>query len=239
MRRVIFEEDGYYHIFNRGVDKRNIFMSEGDRWRFLQGLFLFNNSEKVGNILWQMERSRGEVNFGNLKEFLKENKEENDPIVSILAYCLKDNHFHLLLKEIREGGIQLFMQKLGIGYVRYFNNKHNRQGSLFEGPFKAIRIDKDEYLQYLLAYINIINPAQKIISEIKKTGIKDKEKVKSFIEEFPWSTHQEYLEKRKSIIIEKDILGDFFPSAERYREFTEDILNAKEDIWKAESLFLE
>ncbi len=239
MRKISFEEGGYYHIFNRGVDKRKIFMSEGDRWRFLQGLCLFNNKENVGNILWKMERKRGEVTLKSIKDFLIEEKEKKEPVILILAYCLKDNHFHLLLKEIEEGGIQAFMHKFTSGYVGYFNNKHNRGGSLFEGPFKAARIDKDEYLQYLLAYINIINPAQEIVSGIKETGIKEKEGVKEFIEKFPWSTHQEYLGKRNSIIIEKEIFNEIFPSVESYREFTEDILTAKENIWKAESVFLE
>ncbi len=239
MRKISFEEGGYYHIFNRGVDKRKIFMDEGDRWRFLQGLCLFNNKENVGNILWKMERKRGEITLRSIKGFLIEEKDKKESIVLILAYCLKDNHFHLLLKETEEGGIQSFMHKFTSGYVKYFNNKYKRQGSLFQGPFEAVRIEKDEYLQYLLAYINIINPAQTIISGIKETGIKDKEEIKDFIKEFPWSTHQEYLGKRNSIIIEKEIFNELFPSVESYREFTEDILTTKENIWKADSVFLD
>ncbi len=239
MRKVSFEEGNYYHIFNRGVDKRNIFMDEGDRWRFLQGLCLFNNKENVGNILWKMERKRGDVTLKSIKDFLIESSEERESIVLILAYCLKDNHFHLLLKEIGEGGIQSFMHKFASGYVKYFNNKYKRGGSLFQGPFKAVAVDRDEYLQYLLGYINIINPAQSIIPNIKEMGIKNKEGVKELIEEFPWSTHQEYLGKRNSIIIEKEIFSEIFSATESYQEFTEDVLAEKENLWRAESIFLE
>ncbi len=239
MRRTFFEEGGYYHVFNRGVDKRKIFMNEGDMWRFLQGLCLFNNKENIGNILWKMERKRGEVTLKSLKDFLIQEKEKKEPVVLILAYCLKGNHFHLLLKETEKGGIQFFMHKLASGYVRYFNNKYKRQGSLFQGPFKAVRVEKDNYLTHLLGYINIINPVQEIVPGVKEEGIKDKKKVEEFIQGFPWSTHQEYLGKRNSIIIQKEIFNEIFLSTKEYEDFTNDVLNTKKDIWKAETLFLE
>jgi len=239
MRNISFEKGNYYHIFNRGVDKRDIFLNDNDKWRFLQGLFLFNSKESTGNILWQMERKRGEVTFSTLKDFFTENKEEKEPIVLILAYCLKENHFHLLLKETEEGGIQSFMHKLGSSYAKYFNNKQKRQGVLFQGSFKAVRIDSDKYLQYLLAYINIVNPAQEVSERIKEEGIERKEEAKEFIEKFPWSTHQEYLGKRNSIIIEKEIFENIFPTPKDYEEFTDMVLSAKEDVWRAEHLFLE
>ena len=109
-----------YHVYNRGVAKCSICNKEDDRWRFLQGLCLFNDKNSAANALWQLARNRGELNLKILKDYIV--KHQRKPLVRIIAYCIMDNHYHLLVEEINEGGIVKFMQKLGVGYVRYFNN---------------------------------------------------------------------------------------------------------------------
>ena len=238
MRKLKFEKGKIYHVFNRGVEKREIFKDDNDRWRFLQGLFLFNDEKTTANLLWQMEKNRGRVTFGVLKEFFAEEKRNREPLVRIMADCLMPNHFHLLIEEIREGGISKFMHKLGTGYAEYFNNKYGRVGSLFQGRFKAVVVDDEMYLRYLLVYVNEINPAELREPRLKEEGIKNLGMVMKFIESHQWSTSQEYRDKRESIIIEKGILGEFFPDARTYRQFVEDVLANKK--WqRAENLFLE
>src|SRR3989338_6967882 len=166
MRNVKFVPGSIYHIYNRGVDKRDIFMEEADKWRCLQGLCLFNDEKNSSNILWQIEKNRGEVNFKILKDYIV--KEGKKPLVRILAYGLMPNHYHLLVEELQGGGISKFMHKFGLGYARYFNNKYKRSGSLFEGRFKAVSVENEIYLQYLLVYINVINPGQLIESKLKE-----------------------------------------------------------------------
>jgi len=227
MRKVKFEKGKIYHIFNRGVEKRNIFVNDSDRWRFLQGMYSFNEESSSNRLLWELENKRGGLNFTTIKDFLKDNPTERNPLVEIMADCLMPNHFHLILKEIKENGISRFMHKLGTGYVGYFNKKYERVGGLFQGPFKAVLIEKELYLQYLLIYINVLNPGQLIEPNLKEEGIKDIDAIMKFAEEFQWSTHQEYLGKRDSIIVKKGVLGELFESLEQYKEFTRDILLSK------------
>lgn len=226
MRKIKFVKGNYYHIFNRGVEKRNIFNNDRDRWRFLQGMFLFNDKNSSFDILHEIERkNKGRINFYLLKEFIHNNQQtERMPLVRIIADCLMPNHYHFLIEEIKENGISQFMQKLGIGYTKYFNKKYRRVGGLFQGPFKAVAIKNDLYLQYLLIYINIVNPGQLIEPELKEKGALDIEKVMNFAKSCPWSTHQDHLGLRNSIIIDKGIFRDFFPNPEKYQEFARDIL---------------
>ena len=224
-RKIRFEPNHIYHIYNRGVDKRDVFMEDNDRWRCLQGFCLFNDEKNSSNVLWQMEKNRGEVNLKILKDYII--KEGRKPIVRILAYCLMPNHFHLLVEELQEGGIVRFMHKLDGGYAHYFNKKYGRSGSLFEGPFKAVLVENETYLQYLLVYINVINPGQLVEPKLKKEGIRDIEAIIRAADECLWSTHQEYSGKRGSIIIDKGILGEMFLTPEKYRDFVGQVLSDK------------
>lgn len=235
MRKIQFSKNYFYHIFNRGVDKREIFLNDSDRWRFLQALFLFNDEKSSASLLWELERKRGPINFKILREFLASHPEPRHPLVRITTDCLMPNHYHLILEEIIDGGISRFMHKLGTGYTQYFNKKYNRVGSLFQGPFKAILIENELYLKYLLVYINVINPSE--LCEAKLTA-ENIEKVLSFVEEFLWSTHREYLGKRDSIIINKGLLGEIFSNPETYREFAKNMLLTKQ-YNSASPLFLE
>jgi len=238
MRTIQFIKGHFYHIFNRGVEKRDIFESEADMWRFLQALFLFNDEKSLISSLYGLERDKGAMNFSVIKNFFQEQGYNRDPLVRICADCLMPNHFHLLIEEIKENGISRFMHKIGTGYTNFFNAKYDRVGSLLQGPYKAVMVENDDYLQYLLAYINIINPAQLIEPEIKEKGVMDIDKVLDFAENYQWSTHQYYLGKMESIIVDKGIFQNFFPTPEEYRDFSKKILLGRQ-YKSASSLFLE
>lgn len=228
MKRAIpFVIGKIYHVYNRGVAKCSISDGSADSWRFLQGLCLFNDITSVANILWQLERERGRLTLNVLKEYLKKEGEERSALVRILAYCLMGNHYHLLLEEIREGGISKFMHKLGGGYARYFNTKHDRVGSLFQDKFKSVLVDNEEYLQYVLVYINVLNPAEFIEHHWKENGIGDIEQVLKFAEEYLGSSHLDYLGKRGSLILDKGILGEIFSTPDKYMEFVRMVLRDK------------
>lgn len=129
----------YYHIYNRGVEKIDVFRGERDYRRFLKSLAEFNTSEPA----YKIDRA-------NRKGLNVDKK----PYVEIIAYCLNPNHFHLLLKQVVESGISEFMRKLGTGYTMYFNKKHERVGALFQGKFKSVYVKDNNHLLYLSAYIN-------------------------------------------------------------------------------------
>jgi len=228
MRKTKFAKGNIYHIFNRGVEKRDIFLNDSDRWRFLQGLYLFNDENVSANTLWEISRNEGTVKFPLVVNSVNR-KGRRNRLVKIMADCLMPNHYHLLLEENREGGISRFMHKLGIGYTKYFNKKYDRVGGLFQGAFKAVLVDKDLYLQYLLVYLNVVNPAELIEPKLKERGINinDVDKIMKFVVGYPWSTHQEYLGKRNSIIIDKGILENMFANSSKYAEFAKDVLLTK------------
>ncbi|PLX27797.1 hypothetical protein C0583_00980 [Candidatus Parcubacteria bacterium] len=161
-------EGGYYHVYNRGVDKRKVFNTEKDYKRFLQSLIEFNTVNPIGSIrevnrykvLENSTVSRpprsADADLGGLETTVS--------LVKIYAYCLLPNHFHLLVKEEQEKGVGRFMSKVGNGYTKYFNIINNRSGFLFQGKYKKKLIDNENYLAYLTAYINCNSE----IHEIKK-----------------------------------------------------------------------
>ena len=228
-RRIKFVPGGIYHIYNRGVAKCNICEEDADFWRMLQGLCLFNDKNNVNNILWQIERDRGRLTLNVLKDYINKQDTIREPLVRILAYCIMPNHFHLVIAEFEEGGIVKLMHKFGTGYVRYFNKKHNRVGGLFQGRFKAVQVESERQLLYLLIYINVINPGQLIEPNLKEEGIKNIGAVLERAENYPWGTHQEYLGKRNSLIINKRRLIEMLDldPPQKYRELVENVLRAK------------
>lgn len=228
MRRVKFAPNSIYHIYNRGVEKRRIFVDDRDRWRFVQGLFLFNDERAKANLLWRIERENaGRINFRILREFMEKNEADRKPLVRIIADCLMPNHFHLILEELADNGISKFMHKLGTGFAMYFNKRYERVGSLFQGRFKAVHVDNDAYLKNLLVYVNVINPAELIEPNFKEEGLKDIESVMSFTKNFVWSTNQEYLGLRDSPIVDKGIVSTLFPTPAEYEDFVRTVLLTK------------
>ena len=236
MKKPQFVENHFYHLYNRGVEKRNIFNDDDDRWRFLQGLFLFNDVDISANVLWQVERNFGRATFKTLNTFLKE--QQRKPLVRLMADCLMPNHYHLLVEQIEDRGISKFMQKFGTGYTNYFNRKHERVGSLFQGVFKAVLVETQEQLERLLVYINVINPGQLIEPNLKDDGIRDIEKILKFAKDYFWGTHREYLGVRDSFIIDKGLLGDIFSNPEDYRNFVRAALEERK-LGSISNLFLE
>ncbi len=209
----------FYYIYNRGAGGEPIFLQEKDRLRFLQALYLFNDKNCLKNILWRIERDEKRVDFQSIMKFCKEKGLERDPLVCVLAYCLAEKGFHLLLKEKQSDGISILMQKMG-AYTRYFNNEHCRKGTIYEGRYKQHRILCEKELKYLLGYINISVPLQENGSSELSSYIADKEK-DSLGDCFRWSSHQNYLGERKGLVVEKDIFEDVFFGSKEYRAFAE------------------
>ncbi|MDO8552806.1 MAG: transposase [bacterium] len=179
-RRHEFSVDEWYHCFNRGVDKRIVFENEQDASRFLIILYLANGTEPM-----QIFNTDKPTFAKALEEY------RGKPIVSLGAYCLMPNHFHLLLKEIIEGGISEFMRKLGIAYTMYFNAKNQRVGNLFIRPFRSRHVRDDSYFQRVLQYIHC-NPAELYEPGWKLGKVKDVRLLEKKLIEYPYSSLQSY-----------------------------------------------
>ena len=142
------------HAYNRGTRKLDIFHDEHDREYFLQALFYFNDSHSIPNIFDELRGKYPDL----LEQFLwPQDWSERDPLVLVHAYVAMPNHFHLVLEETREDGISLFMQKLSTGMTGRYNIRYKTSGNLFQGRYKYAHVRKDEYLQYLGAYVQVKN----------------------------------------------------------------------------------
>lgn len=198
-RTISFSEHEFYHVYNRGTDKRVIYQSPKDYQRFLDLLFLAN-SDKSFNIR-DLKKDHE-----NIFECTRGNQ-----LVAIGAYCLMPNHFHILVTPLAEGGLSKFMNKLTTGYSMYFNKKYERTGSLFEGRFKAKHADSDEYLKYLFSYIHL-NPTSLIQTGWKEEGIKDVGKTFDFVSQYNYSSLMDnFTDARKIIsILNKEVFPEYF-----------------------------
>ena len=202
-RKIKFSEGEYYHIYNRGVDKRDIFMDKYDYDRFLLLLDICNSSLPIEVREVMKEKDIGGLTSGDKEETLAD----------IGVWCLMPNHFHILLKEKSGIGITKFIQKLSTAFTMYFNNKYERNGSLFQGTFKAKHIEKDEYLKYLFSYIHL-NPVKLIQSDWKEKGIEDIENAKDFLNNYEYSSYRDYINPNssESRIINEKAFPEYFKS---------------------------
>lgn len=133
--------------------------------------------------------------------------EVGEKIVAIGAYCLMPNHFHILIKEITEGGITKFMSKLLTAYSTYFNIKCKRVGALFSSEFKAQHLDSDNYLKYIFAYIHL-NPLKLIEPNWREMKI-NKQRARSYLSEYYFSSYQDYTNSNREV--SRTLTKDVFP----------------------------
>lgn len=199
-----------YHIYNRGVDKRTIFIDEGDKYRFVHDLFEFNDKNPTTNMSIYLKNnpSTKEVGLPKLK------RQPRELLVEILAYCLMDNHFHLMVKQKSEKGISEFMQKLGTGYTNYFNKKYDRSGVLFQGKFKSVHLSNISHFLYLPIYIHL-NPLDFKFPEWREKKVKDFKSAINFLENYRWSSYLDYIGKKNfPSLIKKDFILSRFNNSE-------------------------
>ncbi len=219
-RKFRFSIEEFYHIYNRGNSKMEIFLNEQDRKRFTFLLLACNTTNPVviKNIFPQYIQGR------SLDQIVKDiKKEDADILVDIGVYCLMPNHFHLLLHEKIEGGITKFMSKLLTGYSMYFNKKYERTGSLWEGRFKAEHADKDNYLKYLFAYSHL-NPVKLIEPKWREVGVADMARVKKYLKEYKYSSYVDYLgeDREEKLILNKEAFPEYF---EDFEDFIDEWIN--------------
>jgi len=218
-RKSAFANGEFFHIYNRGVDKRIIFSDRYDMQRFFQSMVEFNTVDPIGSLY--------QNSFRGLSGSTPKSE---DRLVNIIVYCLNPNHFHIILEQLVEGGISEFMKRLSGGYTSYFNSKNERSGSLFQGRFKAIHIDSNEYMLHVSAYVNLNDqvhllggPTPKLVESRSSWGECTDISVKG--------------------ICEKGIILGQFGNVEEYKEFAlsslESIIQRKEELKDFDKFMLE
>jgi len=155
----IYAEDSFYHIYNRGVEKRQIFQDGQDYAVFLSYLktYLLPKNE----MELQKSLSDPAINYKEKDKIFKLLRLKNFASeVTLIAYCLMSNHFHFLVKQKSRTAIDQFMSSFCTRYTMFFNKKYSRVGSLYQAVYKAVLVDSEEQLLYLTSYIHR-NPLSK------------------------------------------------------------------------------
>lgn len=185
--------DGYYHLYNRGIAKHNIFATPRDYSRFIQTFFYY-----------QIQNPKPKF---SQRSSLLFKVDPTKKIVDILCYCLMPNHFHLLVKQTQDNGISEFMRKFVHSYTKYWNIKNKTQGPLIQSMFKAVLIESDEQLLHVSRYIHL-NP---LVS-----GVTDD------LKSYPWSSYNSYIGLDNNSTIHKEELLQFFKTPKEYEKFVLD-----------------
>lgn len=222
MKKPQFVENQIYHIYNRGVEKRDVFLTDKDYLRFIHDLFEFNDEDCVSNLTYYFNRQPKEVE----PQYVRSKRKPRKLLVEILIFTLMPNHFHLLLKQKGENGIVKFMQKLGTGYSMYFNQKYERVGGLFQGRFKAVLVSEEAHFMYLPHYIHQ-NPIS-LINYGGSTSI-DWRKAMEFLENYRWSSFPDYIGKKNfPSVTSREFLLEVFEGAKNYKKETVEFLKDRE-----------
>lgn len=188
----IYVENGFYHIYNRGVEKRTIFQGNQDYKVFLKYLKEALSPPPDRESLIK-EFSLRRQSFKGVSRQPKNYVEE----IELLAFCLMPNHFHLLIKQTSSDSMEKFARSLLTRYSKYFNKRYDRVGPLFQGRYKAVLVDKDNYLLHLSRYIHL-NPSE---------YTKDLQNA--------YSSYSQYLGKTKAEWVKPEVILSFFDQARK------------------------
>lgn len=188
-----FYENGVYHVYNRGVEKRNIFLDEQDYKMFLYYLFIY---------VYPLEKVLRRYPTLPIRLYSKNLATK----VEILAFCLMPNHFHLLIKQTTASGVTKLLKQVTNAYTEYFNQKYHRVGGLMQGSFKAVEISSDDSLLHISRYIHL-NP---LVSGL----VKD-------LKDYQWSSYLSYIQA-KPTFCKTEVIMAHFKSAGAYQQFVDD-----------------
>lgn len=195
-----------YHVINRGVDKRKIFLDNKDHFRFIHNLFEFNDTKPINNNFYRFQKS----NVIERRYIDESEKKPRELLVEILAFSLMPNHYHILLRSKFDDAIPFFMKRLNMGYSRYFNEKYKRSGTLFQGRYKAVPVTKEAHFIHLPYYIHF-NPLDLVTPEWRERKLKNYAEVIKFLENYRWSSHLDYLGRKNfPSVTQRDFLLKFF-----------------------------
>jgi len=202
-----------YHVLNRGVDKRKIFLDDKDYLRFIHNLFEFNDKRWVNNSLYRFSKNKDIKDIAS--PYIKKSREL---LVDIHAFCLMPTHYHLLISSKSEDSIPVFMKKLNMGYAKYFNDRYERKGALFESRYKRILVEKDSHFIHLPYYIHL-NPLDLVAREWRERKLGNYNKAMKFLGSYRWSSHLDYLGRNNfPSVTQREIILEFFGGSKNYEK---------------------
>ncbi len=208
-----------WHVLNRGVEGRDLFLDTQDYARFVHDLYEFNDTAPADNV-WRLFDPTA------MRDFVCPSfREPRELLVDIHGWVLMKNHYHLLLSERVDGAMSLFLRKLNVGYAKYFNERYSRSGTLFQGRTKKILIDRDSHFLYILHYIHL-NPLDYLPGAEQwrlreKAGIRNVDDALKYLRTYRWSSYPDYTGEHNfpsllSPTLFKDALGSYSVSIHEY-----------------------
>lgn len=200
-REIIFVNDEIYHIVNRSIGRQPVFKNKRNCQRALNSIFFYQFQNHPSSLSHYLSLTKKQKEIAQ-KLLLTSNK-----LIETISFCLMPSHFHLLLKQKIQGGISKFLANFQNSYTRYFNLFNKRKGHLFEGQFKAVRIETEDQLLHVSRYIHL-NPYSSYL-------IKDFSQLK----DFPWSSLVEYFNKVDYQITDKKTLLSYFKPLKKFETF--------------------
>lgn len=241
-RKEKFENGDIVHVILRGVDGNEIFKNIDDYYRGVFSIYEFNNSNPVSikerrRLVNRFKKKAPNSILGKSGNPLIEDK--RDKLVELLAFCFMPNHIHLLARQVKDNGITKFMQKVGAGYAGYFNRKYQRKGHFFQDTFNAVRIETDEQLKTVFAYIHT-NSLSLEYSDWKIIRIENSKEAQGFLESYKWSSYLDYIGiKNFTSVTQREFMLELFGGKDRCKEFICDYINQKGELKEYSELFLE
>lgn len=227
---TVIMEKQFFHLLNRGVDKRNIFLDKRDYLRFVHNLFEFNDQQNVdsNNFYFQQTLDIGRPEFATLKR----HKRTRQLLLNIHFFCLMPNHYHLLVSPLVDDGIPLFMKKLNMGYAKYFNEKYDRNGALFQGKYKKVLIERDAHFLWIPYYIHF-NPLDLKIPKWREKEIQNPKKAADYLQSYRWSSHLDYCgEKNFPSVTQRTFFLELFGGEKKYAQSVNEYLKE----WDTENI---
>ena len=211
-----------YHIFNRSIAQVPIFLSNRDFLRFTEVIDYYRFLSLPMRFS-HYNRLEADIK----KSFLDELYQKRETLIEIYSFCLIPDHFHFLLKELKENGIRKFISNIQNSYAKYFNTKTERSGSLFQEMFKAVRIASDEQFIHVARYIHL-NPYSSFLFD-------NPDRLKTF----RWSSFGDYLGINNHPFISQSFLGSFFKSPTDLEKFTLDRAEYQRNLENIKHLIME
>ncbi|MBU1200198.1 transposase [Patescibacteria group bacterium] len=220
-RKELLVTGEYYHVFNKGIDQRSTFDDKSDYKRMVETLGFYRFMEPGIRLSRYFEYEE------KMKNEYLENLESEDLLVDVLVYELMPNHFHLIIRQLVDGGLSLYMSRAINSYTRYFNVRHERKGGLFTGNFKAVRIGSAEQMKHVSRYVHLNLYTAKIVNNFRALA------------GYEWSSLPEYLGKKDGLCNKEMILGLFGDNVERYWKFIKDGSDYQRRLSEIKKLMLE
>ncbi len=224
MRTEPYGVGSIVHVVKRGARGLPFLKHPMDYHRLLLLLAHFNDKHVRQFWFRELQDEKKLSSFERASSWV-----DKEPIVHIHAFCLHANHFHLLLEEITEGGISLFMQKIGNGIAGYTNEKYHEFGSPFQGSYKSKTIDNDAYLRYVIAYIQTKNVFEQFSGGYAKAE-KNFDEAYAWSTKFPYSSSFDHLntDLERSDLSKRGIVSEMLVpklwTPEEYREYAFDVI---------------